>query len=167
MPVFSSSDEMMIVTNASAGPPEGLTDCHCTNLRKASRQISQLYDEALAGSGLRTTQRSILAQLARSEPTTVRQLADAMVIDPSAMAHTLKPLQRDGLVAIAVDPADRRNRQVSLTPAGRTKLDETEAAWCTAQARFETAFGAPEAERLRSALRLLVSNRFSAAFEQR
>ena len=35
--------------------------CNCTALRKASRRISQLYDTALAPSGLKTTQRAILA----------------------------------------------------------------------------------------------------------
>ena len=42
--------------------------CHCTALRKASRRISQLYDVALAPSGLKTTQRAILAQIGRSQP---------------------------------------------------------------------------------------------------
>jgi len=39
--------------------------CNCTALRKASRRISQLYDAALAPSGLKITQRAILAQVAR------------------------------------------------------------------------------------------------------
>jgi len=47
-------------------------------MRKASRRISQLYDTALAPSGLKTTQRAILAEIGRSEPTTVGALADAL-----------------------------------------------------------------------------------------
>src|SRR5215475_10485491 len=96
--------------------------CHCTVLRKASRRISQLYDAALAPSGLKTTQRAILAQIRRSEPTTVGSLAEALVMDAGALAHTLKPLQRDGLVSTDVDREDRRNRVVRLTPAGRIRL---------------------------------------------
>src|ERR1700744_924092 len=89
--------------------------CNCTALRKASRRISQLYDTALAPSGLKTTQRAILAQIRRSEPTTVGDLAEALVMDSGALAHTLKPLERDRLVAIAIDPDDRRNHLISLT----------------------------------------------------
>jgi hypothetical protein len=37
--------------------PESEGRCHCTELRKASRRISQLYETALAPSGLKTTQR--------------------------------------------------------------------------------------------------------------
>src|SRR5258706_546275 len=82
--------------------------CSCTTLRKASRRISQLYDAALAPSGLKTTQRAILAQIRRSEATTVGNLAEALVMDAGALAHTLKPLERDGLISIDVDPDDRR-----------------------------------------------------------
>jgi hypothetical protein len=49
---------------------------------------------------LKTTQRAILAQIGRSEPTTVGELAEALVMDSGA----LKPLERDGLIAVAVDP---------------------------------------------------------------
>lgn len=66
--------------------------CNCTALHKASRRISQLYDTALAESGLKTTQRAILAQIGRSEPASVGSLAEALVTDAGALAHTLKPL---------------------------------------------------------------------------
>ena len=58
-----------------AGPGKG-SGCNCTALRKASRRISQLYDTALAPSGLKTTQRAILAQIGRSEPTRGRPKAE-------------------------------------------------------------------------------------------
>src|ERR1700739_3458754 len=131
--------------------------CNCTALRKASRRISQLYDAALAPSGLKTTQRAILAQISRSEPTTVGALAEALVMDSGALAHTLKPLERDRLVAIKIDPDDRRNRLITLTPRGRAKLAETDALWAKAQQGFEIAFGGAESEALREALRFLVS----------
>jgi DNA-binding MarR family transcriptional regulator len=79
------------------------------------------YDAALAPSGLKTTQRAILAQISRCESTTVGGLAEALVMDAGELAHTLKPLERDGLVSIDVDRDDRRNRVVRLTPAGRTR----------------------------------------------
>jgi DNA-binding MarR family transcriptional regulator len=139
--------------------------CNCTALRKASRRISQLYDTALAPSGLKTTQRAILAQISRSEPTTVGALAEALVIDSGALAHTLKPLERDRLVSIEIDPDDRRNRVITLTAKGRAKLTETDALWAKAQRGFEIAFGRAESEALREALRFLVSDNFVSTFE--
>ena len=140
--------------------------CNCTALRKATRRISQLYDDALAPSGLKTTQRAILAQLGRSQPVTVGELAAALVMDAGALAHTLKPLERDRLLAIAIDPDDRRNRLISLTRQGRAKLAETDALWAKAQAGFEAGFGRVKSEALRDALQFLVSDHFVSAFEK-
>ena len=139
--------------------------CNCTALRKASRRISQLYDTALAPSGLKTTQHAILTQVGRSEPTTVGELAEALVMDAGALAHTLKPLERDGLITAAVDPDDRRHRLITLTRRGRAKLAETNALWAKAERGFEAAFGRAEAEALREALRFLISDDFGAKFE--
>lgn len=139
--------------------------CHCTELRKASRRISQLYDLALAPSGLKTTQRAILAQVRRMQPTTVRALAEALVMEAGGLAHTLKPLVRDGLVDIGIDPADRRSRSIRVTPLGLERLRQSDDLWDAAQKSFEAGFGAHEADALRTAMRLLTSPGFSAAFE--
>ena len=140
--------------------------CNCTALRKASRRISQLYDAALAPGGIKTTQLAILAEVGRSEPATVGKLAEALVMDSGALAHTLKPLERDGLVDVAIDPADRRSRLITLTRHGRTKRAETEALREKAQKGFEAAFGRTDSESLREALRFLTSDGFSAAFDK-
>jgi DNA-binding MarR family transcriptional regulator len=140
--------------------------CNCTALRKATRRVSQLYDTALAPSGLKSTQRTILAQLGRSEPASVGQLAEALVMDAGALAHTLKPLERDGFVSVTVDPHDRRSRLIKLTRQGRAKLAESDVLWAKAQSGFEAAFGRVESDALRQALQLLVSDRFSSVFEK-
>jgi DNA-binding MarR family transcriptional regulator len=144
----------------------GESRCSCTALRKASRRISQLYDAALAPSGLKTTQRAILAQISRAEPTTVGALAEALVMDSGGLAHTLKPLERDGFVKVVVDPNDRRNRLISLTPQGHAKLAETDALWAHAQAGFEIAVGRIATKSLRTALQFLISDGFAVAFEK-
>jgi DNA-binding MarR family transcriptional regulator len=140
--------------------------CNCTALRKATRRVSQLYDTALAPSGLKTTQRAILAQIGRSQPANVGELAAALVMDAGALAHTLKPLERDRLVAVTIDPNDRRNRLITLTRKGRAKLTETDALWTKAQAGFEAGFGRIKSEALREALQVLVSDHFIVAFEK-
>src|ERR1700704_3052808 len=81
--------------------PESAGRCHCTELRKASRRISQLYDAALAPSGLKTTQRAILSEIGRSEPTTVGALAEALVMEAGGLAHTLKPLIGPGAAHVS------------------------------------------------------------------
>jgi DNA-binding MarR family transcriptional regulator len=142
--------------------------CNCTALRKATRRVSQLYDSALEPCGLRTTQRSILMQIARAgSPPPLGELAEALVMDRGALTHTLKPLQRDRLVEIRVDPEDRRNRLVALTATGRKKLEESQALWTRAQQGFESAFGVAKSAALRQALEFVVSEDFVTAFNRR
>lgn len=154
----------MDTKNRAIGAEQG-SRCNCTALRKASRRISVLYDTAIAPSGLKITQSAILAQIDRSEPTTVSALAEALVMDRGALAHTLKPLEREGLVAVGTDPEDRRNRLITLTERGRAKLAEAGVFLARAQRGFEVAFGRAESEGLREALRFLVSEGFVAAFQ--
>jgi len=149
----------------AGGSKQQKSSCNCTALRKASRRISHLYDSALEPCGLRTTQRSILIQIARSGAPSLGELAEALVMDRGALTHNLKPLERDGLLEINVDPQDRRNRQVELTAKGRRKLEESARLWKGAQDGFETAFGAAKSAALREALAYVVSEDFAAAFK--
>lgn len=139
--------------------------CHCTGLRKASRRISNLYDIALAPSGLKNTQRAILVEVGRSQPISVSALAAILVVDAGGLAHTLKPLVRDGLLAMNVDVRDKRNRIVTLTPAGRSILDKSQDFWNAAQASFERTFGKRRARDLRDAIAVLASDEFMQQFE--
>jgi DNA-binding MarR family transcriptional regulator len=138
--------------------------CNCTALRKATRRVSQLYDSALEPCGLRATQRTILSHIARTGTPPMGELAEALVMDRGALTHNLKPLQRDGLVKISVDPQDRRNRLIALTARGRARLAESDALWAGAQRGFEASFGAAKSASLRKALAYLVSDDFVNAF---
>ena len=151
--------------NMATGGKQQKSPCNCTALRKASRRVSQLYDSALEPCGLRITQRAILSQIARSGTPSLGELAEALVMDRGALTHNLKPLERDRLVEINVDPQDRRNRLVALTSAGRSKLEESGRLWKHAQDGFEAAFGAAKSAALRQALAYVVSEDFAAAFK--
>ncbi|WP_099900685.1 MarR family winged helix-turn-helix transcriptional regulator, partial [Methylobacterium frigidaeris] len=138
----------------------------CSNaaLRRATRSVGQLYDDALAPSGLRTTQYGLLGMIRRLGTPTMGELADAMVMDLSGLAHTLKPLTRDGYVSVVPDPQDRRARRIALTPSGAAKLAEATPLWRAAQNRFEAVFGPERAGLLRDLLHELALPDFRAAF---
>src|SRR5262245_30260668 len=131
--------------------------CNGAALRKATRRVTQLYDAILAPCGLGVAQRSILLHIERGDRPTMTELANAMVLDRSALAHNLKPLERDGYVIQTRDENDGRSRRVSLTPHGKAKLTEANKLWRQAQDRFETAYGQERAAALRLALAEIVS----------
>ena len=128
--------------------------CSATAMRKATRRMTQLYDDALAPAGLRSTQYAILEELHKTAdaPPTMGELAETLVLDRSALGHNLRPLERDGLIALVAGDADRRLRRVVLTKMGRAKLARARPAWKLAQDRFNDVFGESAAARLRVTL---------------
>lgn len=126
--------------------------CNCLALRQAARHVTQFYDRFLAPTGLRTTQFSILARLRRNGPTTINALADDLVMDRTTLGRNILPLRRDGLIAVAPGRSDRRSRELRLTAAGGARFRSAMKSWTQAQARFETAFGAARARKLRALL---------------
>ncbi len=128
--------------------------CYATAMRKASRRLTQLYDDALAPSGLRSTQFAILAELLprTDSPPTLQELADALVLDRSSLGHNLKPLERDGLVAQQVSLEDRRRRLIVATAQGQAAFNSARILWRQAQERFLKTFGEEAAAELCKAL---------------
>jgi len=135
--------------------------CNCAALRKASRRMSQFYDSALAPSGLKSTQYAMLSEIERQAgaPPTIRELAEALVMDQSTIGQNLRPLEREGLVALVQDEADRRSRRVTLTKMGRARFAAARPLWRAAQERFESGFGKRAAADLRTVLGTIARDR--------
>ena len=110
--------------------------CTCTTLRRITRAVTASYDEALRPAGLRITQFAILRTLDRIGPVAVTRLAAEAALDRSTMGRNLDPLERRGLVRIAVGEKDQRERVVHLTDAGAAAIDAAAPFWIAAQRRF-------------------------------
>ena len=141
-----------------------ITPCNNAAIRQAARMLGQIYDDALAPSGLRATQHNLLNTIQVMDAPTLREMATALVMDLSALGHSLKPLVRDGLVAVTTDAQDRRAKRAVLTKVGSKKLQETTRLWRAAQGRFEDVFGLRRAEELRESLASLSADEFRQAF---
>jgi DNA-binding MarR family transcriptional regulator len=110
--------------------------CLCHALRQASRAVSRLYDEELRGSGLRTTQYSLLQWLRRSGEVRQRDLAELTLHDETSLTRNLRPLADAGWVAVRTGD-DRREKWLSITAGGLAKLEAARPAWQRAQARMQ------------------------------
>lgn len=96
--------------------------CLCLHLQRAARATARLFDEALRPHGLTNGQFSLLMALNRPIPPRITDLAPLLAMDRTTLTAALKPLTRRGLVTLAPDEADRRNRRVVLTDTGRDCL---------------------------------------------
>ena len=95
-----------------------LSPCVCNTLRMVSRVVTQLYDDCLRPSGLRVTQFSILAAVARLGEASLKQLEDELAIDQTTLTRSLTLLERDGVLERASHP-DGRIKAMRLTSKGR------------------------------------------------
>ena len=140
-------------------PPER---CNALALRQATRHVSQFYDRHLAAFGLKGTQFSIVSKLARGGPRSINDLARDLVMDRTTLGRNLRPLERNGLVSLEVDPADRRSRRLVVTERGRALLEQARPAWQAAQLQFEKSFGRDESAALRALLRTVTKTRLAS-----
>jgi len=142
---------------ADAVSPLESGPCNCLALRQATRHVTQLYERHMAAAGLRSSQFSILSKLSRLGPLSINQLAAMMVMDRTTMGRAVRPLERDGLIAMSAGRDDARTRIIRLTPAGAKKYEEAAALWRNAQEEFEHAFGSGNARTLRETMARIVS----------
>ncbi len=113
--------------------------CTCFKLRKTLRAMSRLYDHHLGLHGLKTTQYSLLVNVSRGAAP-VAALAERLGSDRTTMTRNLKPLVEAGWVALKAG-ADSRQRIVTLTEAGRAKIETAAHGWRTAQKELEQLMG--------------------------
>lgn len=130
---------------------QAATTCACFNFRKASRAVTQLFDNALQPTGLRSTQLVILIAAAVFDALAVSRMAKELVMDRSTLTRNLRPLERRGLVRLTPGK-DVRTRLVELTPAGRVALAEALPHWESAQQRFQQRLGHARWEELLASL---------------
>lgn len=144
----------------------GLTPSVCSYgaLRRAMRGVGQIYDQALAPAGINTAQFNLLRTIEKLGNPTQSALAADLVMDISALGHTLKPLIRDQLVSLDKDVRDGRRRLITLTPAGKSKVQEARRLWQPTQRNFESVLGNNASKELLTLLDHLASTTFGEAF---
>ena len=108
--------------------PMDTINCTCFNIRKAARAVTQLFDEAFKPSGLNATQFTLLAAISATEPITITNLSQVLVMDRTTLTRNLNPLQKNGWVEVAPGE-DKRTKTVSLTRTGKPVLSKAMVYW--------------------------------------
>lgn len=117
--------------------------CNCINLRRASRAITQIYDDMLAPSGITISQYGLLSHISHLAPVSVSNLAAAIRLDRTTLVRNLKQLEEQGLVEDAA-PKGTRNRQLRLSELGDKTLTDARELWLKAQLFMEEYLGSED-----------------------
>ena len=113
--------------------------CTCFSLRKLSRTVTRLYDQHLATAGLKTTQYSLLKNIAY-EPLPIAQLAERLSTERTTLTRNLKPLIDAGWVKLKAGD-DSRQRIPTITAAGLDTIKQAKQAWKRAQIELQKTMG--------------------------
>lgn len=131
--------------------PKRSSPCNCMNVRRASRAITQFYDDVLRPSGLTVTQLSLLRHLELLSQTTIGELAKSMRIDRTTLNRNMKPLTDAGFIAI--NPGkDTRTKEIILTEKGKEVLSAGWKLWGEAQDTIKEYMGEEDLMKLKQLL---------------
>jgi DNA-binding MarR family transcriptional regulator len=126
--------------------------CLCLHVQRAARALARRFDEALRAVELSSGQFSLLTSLNRPEPPTIGSVAHLLAMDRTTLTANLKPLERRGLLKIAVDKEDKRSRRLTITAAGRALLAKAYPVWKETHVALEFLIAPGSADSLRKAL---------------
>ena len=115
--------------------------CLCTGLRQAAHAMTEIYDEALAPSGLKITMFRVLRRLSEAGEPTISEFATILGLDRSSLGRNLKVLARENLVSFAAGE-DERSKVVRLTGKGKKALATALPLWHGVQRRMKSSLGA-------------------------
>jgi DNA-binding MarR family transcriptional regulator len=129
--------------------------CLCLHVQRAARSLARRFDEAFRPLRLTHGQFSLLMSLNRPEPPPMGAVAELLAMDRTTLTAALKPLERRGLVRVARDESDRRNRILILTAQGRGLLARAVPIWKRTHSEIERPLSGITREELRAGLMAL------------
>jgi DNA-binding MarR family transcriptional regulator len=129
--------------------------CLCLHVQRAARAVARRFDIALRPLGLTNGQFSLLMSLNRPKPPGMASVAALLAMDRTTLTANLKPLERRGLLMVSIDEKDRRNRLMTLTPAGRALLASAVPVWERTHEDIDRLITNSDPDTLRADLRAL------------
>jgi DNA-binding MarR family transcriptional regulator len=105
--------------------------------------MTEIYDQALAPSGLKITMFRVIRRLSEAGAPTISELAKIVSLDRSSLGRNLKVLEREQFVSLS-GGEDERSKVVQLTRKGKAALASAMPLWRAVQKRMKSNLGAEQ-----------------------
>ena len=114
--------------------------CKCISLRKASNNLTKIYNSALIKVDLKITQFSTLKNIQKLGRTNIRDLSSELELDRTTVLRNIEKLIEMDLVSYKYENDDK-NKIIQLTTVGKSKLREAIIIWEETQHKYIKALG--------------------------
>tara|TARA_B100000768_G_scaffold163744_1_gene165190 strand:+ start:324 stop:743 length:420 start_codon:yes stop_codon:yes gene_type:complete len=115
------------------------SDCMCLSIRKASRNITQAYNEEFQGLGINITQFSVLAILFGTGKQTIKMIAHQLGSERTTVTRAIAILKKKKLINSVLGD-DKRERLIVISKKGVEILDLARPRWKSVQSKIEKLF---------------------------
>ena len=116
------------------------SSCKCIRLRKASNNLTKIYDSALIKVGLKITQFSTLKNIQKLGKTNISDLSYLLELDRTTVLRNIEKLIEMNLISYKYEQ-DNKNKIIQLTTVGKNKLREAIIIWEETQHKYIKALG--------------------------
>jgi DNA-binding MarR family transcriptional regulator len=117
--------------------------CACATARQVARVLTQLYDSRLRETGMEAPQFALMMTLDKQGPCSQIAIGRRYALDKTTVSRNLKLLERHGWIESSA-ATDRRQRQFTLTAAGRKRLAAAKPEWKKAQDQLRSGMTAEQ-----------------------
>jgi DNA-binding MarR family transcriptional regulator len=114
--------------------------CTCSELRRAARAVTLLYDNAFKSSRLLSTQLGVLHVIYKSDSIRITHLAKELGMDRTTLTRNLSVLEKKDFIKIS-SGKDNRTRIVTITSKGRSTIAKAIPLWNDVQRKVKQQMG--------------------------
>jgi DNA-binding MarR family transcriptional regulator len=117
--------------------------CACATLRRATRAVTQVYEQAFREVGITAPQFTVLAVLHALGEMNHGKLSDLLAVDATTLTRTLKIMSSRAWIT-SKPGTDRREKYLQLTASGKALFEQAKPLWLDVQGKVRDAFGSAE-----------------------
>lgn len=129
-------------------------ECVGFRVRKLNRMVTAIYDGALSGAGLKTSQFTVLVAVTNREKVRPSELTKMLQMDESTLSRNVERMCAKGWLRLERSE-DRRSHLIEITDKGRALIRRSLPAWERAQEEVTKRLGTETIAAVRAALRKL------------
>lgn len=115
-------------------------ECLAVRTRLLNRTITGIYDDALRPHGLTVGQLNILVLVAKRGPLPAGDIATRLNMEKSTVSRNVRLMREHGWLEVEAGGTGR-TRELALTEAGETLVEQSVPAWRNAQSQAKAVLG--------------------------